>query len=179
MMDYQKLLKDLGVENPISSTASATEQYIILQNNSLLNDVSNLKKELMEKTTVCDEFEEEIDSITRSRNSLQSYLKNQNEYMELMNTLQENTDKGYSKIINILCFMTLYCGMFATYVIHQPITDILVKMSLLTILLSSVIIGLYYLYEIEKKYILNTEIRNELDKQVKNNELVASLIDNM
>ena len=46
MAYYQQLMKDLGVDNPSSSVASATEQYIILQNNSLMKEVSELKQEL-------------------------------------------------------------------------------------------------------------------------------------
>ena len=180
MAYYQKLMKELGVENPSSSSAaSATEQYIILQNNSLMKEVSRITQELVEKTTLCDEFEDEIHSLTRSRNALQSYLKNKHENIELMNVLQENTETGYIKIINVLSFMTLFCGILATYVIHRPITDSFVKLSFLTLLLGCVSAGLHILYELHKKYILNTEIRNELTKQIDNNALVASLIDNM
>jgi hypothetical protein len=179
MAYYQQLMKDLGVDNPSSSVASATEQYIILQNNSLMKEVSRITQELVEKTTLCEEFEEEVDSVTRSRNALQSYLKNKHENIELLNVLQENTETGYTKIINVLSFMTLFCGILATYVIHRPITDSFLKVSFLTLLLGCVSAGLHILYELHKKYILNTEIRNELSKQIDNNALVASLIDNM
>lgn len=179
MMDYKKLLNDLGVENPNTSAVSATEQYIILQNNSLLKEVSKLKQELNENKTQCEEFEEEVDSITRSRNALQSYLKNQHENIVLMNLLQENTEKGYQQMLYVLYFMIAFCCVLTTYVVKQPIMDDLVKISVLTVLVSCTSFGLYVNYEIHKQYIVNTDIKNELQRQAKNNDLVASLIDNM
>jgi cell division septum initiation protein DivIVA len=179
MAYYQQLMKDLGVDNPSSSVASATEQYIILQNNSLMKEVSELKQELNETKTQCEEFEEEVDSITRSRNALQSYLKNQHESIEFMNLLQENTEKGYQQILCVLYFIIAFCCVLTTYVVKQPILDDLIKISVLTVMISCTTFGLYVNNEIHKKYITNTDIRNELHRQAKNNDLVASLIDNM
>ena len=173
---YEALISEFGAE---TIKCSATAQYIILHNHALSKEIQVVKESQIEEKHKYEELEEELDSITKSRNTLQGYMKNQHEIMELMNTQHENTETAYFKNIGIMAFMNVFTFVATINTIYKPITDDILKIGLIVFISAVVLIGFGFVRELHKFYISDSDTRKKIEKQRKNNELVSTLIDNM
>jgi hypothetical protein len=178
-MPYETLLKELGADkSQIEKSTTATEQYIILHNHSMTKEIQDLKKQLIEKQSEYDELDEELDSITRSRNTLQSYLKNQQEIIELHTERKSELEFGYNKNMTIMCLLNIFFMVIIIHTLSNAFDELVATTCFIGI--SSVwIFGIAIVYEIHQKNISISITEKKIKELSSTNETVSTLIDNM
>ena len=176
-MSYESLLKELGADKSTTKHSSSTEQYIILHNHALTKEIQEVKKSLFEKNAEYEELDEELDSITRSRNTLQSYLKNQQEILELHTMCKKEVEFGYKRNMSILGFMNAFFTATITYMLTY--FDNIMAAVCFSLIACVLITGIVIIYEVDRTNVSNTETKNRLKALKATNETVSTLIDNM
>ena len=89
-----------GIREQVLTKENPSMEYIIFQNNELHTKLSNLKDEYNELEVEKNEKEEEVDGLTKSRTTLQGYVKNEYElamnWRKLSNIYEKSLKKDKS-----------------------------------------------------------------------------------
>lgn len=153
--------------------------HILLQNRALVVKIDELKDSLNTVTNEKNEMEEENDSITKSKNILQGYMKNFHEMNKLEKKLKNNFETSYKNYRNMYYVLMMHALMFYMLIInvHNPIMQFLSYNTFVAI-----IIGLTFYYHkhvhsvIEKD---NKNINEELAKLYKATDMINDLMDSL
>lgn len=152
--------------------------HILTQNRMLSAKIDILKESLNNVTVERNEMDEEIDSITKSKNILQSYMKNFHEMNKIetkLRNLYESEYKRYRTLYYTLIVNTLLFYMMVLF-IHNPIMQLL-SYTVFCSIIVSVTFHNYKSWIIKNKHI---NIFNEdLIMLKKNTDLVNDLMDSL
>ena len=152
--------------------------HILLQNKAFSVKIDELKDELRTVRAEKDEMEEENDSITKSKNILQGYMKNIHEMNKVEKKLKTNYHtlyKNYFYMYYILVFHTIMFYMLALN-IEKPMIQFASYVTLV-----STLIGVshhHHKFEtITKKE--NSALIEELNHLHKATDMVSDLLDSL
>lgn len=155
-----------------------TVDHILLQNKAFSVKIDELKEELRTVQAEKDEMEEENDSITKSKNILQGYMKNIHEMNKVEKKLKANYKQFYNNyfyMYYILMFHTIMFYMLALN-IEKPIMQFASYVTFV-----STLIGVSYYHNkfetITKKE--NNALMEELNKLHKATDMVSDLLDSL
>ena len=165
-----------SIKNEILTKDNKAVEYIIFQNNSILTELIEKNSRIKELESERDDFEEEVDSLTRSRTCLQGISKNYNELFEM-------EKKKNIMIYNGFILFSLYAlGMSTIYSIAMTTSSVLGKYDVQFKCIFTMVIftsNIVYYIKLFNSYIRNTKL-NEAIKKLKNaNKNIDELIDNM
>jgi len=100
LISTEELKKTMGASEQSSDQSSTA--YIILQNNKLHAQFLVQKEESCDLQKQLEDMEIEVDSLTRSRNCLQGYVKNEVELAQNYKSLLKSTNKITKQLFNHL-----------------------------------------------------------------------------
>ena len=170
-----------GIREQVLTKENPSMEYIIFQNNELHTKLSNLKDEYNELEVEKNEKEEEVDGLTKSRTTLQGYVKN--EYELAMNwrklsNIYEKSIKKYEKLWILSVSLNILLVILMSFIFNNNL-----RFTLLFVYLSTYA---YFngkkVYELrnyfkENEIIINS--KNEIKKINKGNAYIQELIDNV
>ena len=152
--------------------------HILLQNRAYATKIDELKDELRTIRAEKDEMEDENDSITKSKNILQGYMKNIHEMNKVEKILKKNYQQFYNNyfyMYYILMFHTIMFYMLALN-IEKPIMQFVAYVTFV-----STLIGVSYYHRkfenITKQE--NITLIEELKKLHKATDMVSDLLDSL
>ena len=155
-----------------------TIEHILLQNKTYAIKIDELKDELRTVQAEKNEMEEENDSITKSKNILQGYMKNIHE----MNKVEKKLKANYQQLYNNYFYM-FYILMFHTimfYMLVLNIKEVVIQFVSYTTLVST-LTGVSYYHNKSETIILkeNYALMEELNKLHKATDMVSDLLDSL
>jgi hypothetical protein len=153
--------------------------HILLQNRVMAVKIEELKDSLNAVTNEKNEMEEENDSITKSKNILQGYMKNFHEMNKLEKRLKENHETSYKNYRNMYYVLMIHSLMFYLMIINvnNPMIQFLCFNTF-----AGVIIGLTFYYHKHVHRVIeqnNKTIMEELAKIHKATDMVTDLMDSL
>ena len=170
-----------GIREQVLTKENPSMEYIIFQNNELHTKLSNLKDEYNELEVEKNEKEEEVDGLTKSRTTLQGYVKN--EYELAMNwrklsNIYEKSLKKYEKLWILSVSLNILLVIMISFIFNNNL-----RFTLLFVYLTSyAYLNGKKIYELrvyfkENEVIINS--KNEIKKINKGNAYIQELVDNV
>lgn len=181
-LPMKMLISTEELRSKLSSVSSdqASSEYIIMQNNKLHAQLASEKEQMVELNKQIEEFEEEVDSLTKSRTCLQGYVKNEVElaqnWKKLANIHKKSAQDGNAYTNGVVC----------TYMITLILLLLLQNQTVKFWILVTNVIALMYVHtkEVHKCRVLtNSPEKKKLIASIKkteqSNTYIQELIDNI
>jgi hypothetical protein len=168
------------IQQKVLTRDDASIAYIIMQNNELHTKVSEFKNKVILLRCANDEFEIEVESLTKTRTCLQGYMKNEVELANKWKLISNTYEKELKSYLHAWT-VCIYISMLF-YVMNSIIRNIEFRLAITFIYIPTF---LYYviveLNRIKKNYINDTisEAKIFIDKIEKSNTYIQDLIDNI
>nr|QOI90506.1 hypothetical protein HWQ62_00371 [Pyramimonas orientalis virus] len=152
--------------------------HIIKQNKLLQNNLDRLKLEITEINNEKSDLEDEVDGITKSKNTLQGYMKNIHEMNKIERKLKRNYSTMYTNFRRLFYTIVINSLMFYMLVmnVHNVLIQFVSYISYATITLSFT----YYIFKNEQSTLReNANLIKELAVIVKATDMVNDLLDSL
>jgi hypothetical protein len=163
---------------PVSEQTST--EYIILQNNKLHARLLSNKEESMHLQQQIDELELEVDSLTRTRTSLQGYVKNEVELAENWKSLAKSHKYIHSKIAmhsNVMTILNILIMILSMLIPnHTWVVCILICNITITMFIQ---VNAYTNFKKQENSPANNKIIETIKKTELSNTYIQELIDNI
>lgn len=153
--------------------------HILNQNRALVVKIDELKDSLNDVTNEKNEMEEENDSITKSKNILQGYMKNFHEMNKLEKKLKNNFETSYKNYRNMYYVLMMHALMFYMLIInvYNPIMQFLSYNTFVAIIIGSTFYYHKHVHSVIEKD--NKNINEELAKLYKATDMINDLMDSL
>lgn len=152
-------------------------QHIIAQNDSLHMRIDQLQKEIAEMTAEKEDLEHDVDSLTKSKNVLQGYVKNFHELNKLERSLKNNCHSMYSNFYRMYYTQVVVSLVF--YVMLFYTNTMMTIIPYVCFVIGNIIVAKHN-YKYEKSYSIKNKIMVEdLNKIHKANDMVNDLLDSL
>lgn len=151
--------------------------HIIAQNDSLQKKIESLQRDMSDLSAEKEEFEHDVDSLTKSKNILQGYVKNFHELNKLEKNLNMNNYTMYSNFYRMYYTQVVVSMIFYVMLFYTNTNMVIIPY--LAFVIGNIVIAKHH-YEFNQKYTLKNKLLCEdIKKLHKANDMVNDLLDNL